>query len=432
MSNQIVGASPRGCGDLARWLAWQEAAHPTSWDLGLERITTVWRALGAPRVADYIVSIAGTNGKGSCVCWGEALCRVHGIRVASFSSPHLLDYRERIRFDGEMVDADVLCAAFDAIDEARGEISLTYFEWSALSAFYLMAQYRPQVALLEVGLGGRLDAVNMLDADATVFTRIGLDHQDWLGDTVEKIGAEKAGIMRDNQRIAFADAHPPLSLQNAATQHSARLWRYGADLQVLETVHGISLRSPVGEFALPRPTHMVGRHQYGHLAAMVAVLGECFALNVESVKLACQTARNPARLMVTKGNPRHIVDVAHNADSAEVLAGFLADIKQKGERFLIVCGMLKDKDHEAVFRFIDPYADEWFLTSLYGSRGTDSLILRNNALAADVDSDKIMIFDSVRQALQAAESRARQCDTVVVMGSFVTVSEALTFWREND
>jgi len=183
---------------LHEWLAWQETAHDKAWDLGLHRIGAVWQAMGAPRLARHIITVAGTNGKGSCVCWTEGLCQAHGVSVASFSSPHLSDYRERIRFDGDWVAEDALVAAFEAVDAARGDISLSYFEWSALAAFHLIARRQPQVAVLEVGLGGRLDATNLIDADAAIITRIGLDHQDWLGDTIDSIAREKAGILRPN------------------------------------------------------------------------------------------------------------------------------------------------------------------------------------------------------------------------------------------
>lgn len=419
---------PRGCGDLATWLAWQESAHPKSWDLGLTRINQVWQALGAPRIADTIITTAGTNGKGSCVVWGENICLTHGISVASFSSPHLLDYRERIRFDGEAVNAETLCRAFDAVDCARGDISLTYFEWSALAAFYLMAQRRPQVAMLEVGLGGRLDAVNLLDADAAVFTRIGLDHQDWLGDTVEKIASEKAGIMRPNQRVVFADSYPPKSLLHAAQKHHVQLWRYGHELNVQEKADGILLSIPQDEFHLPYPQFMHGTHQYGQLAAVTAVLGEHFSLQESALIKAVETAKHLARLMFVNTHPRAIVDVAHNPDSAEILADFLAT--QPPNRYHIVCGMLNDKDHAGVFSALDDFASHWYLASLSGDRGTPASVLAEHAYQAGVNSDKIQIFDTVIAALVAANTACiDDSDTVVVMGSFVTVGQALHYWN---
>ena len=211
---------------LSEWLDWQETAHDKAWDLGLKRVSTVWQALGAPRLATHIITVAGTNGKGSCVCWIEAICRAHGVSVASFTSPHLHDYRERIRFDGEWVTADALVAAFETIDAARGDISLSYFEWSALAAFWLTAQRQPTVAVLEVGLGGRLDATNIIDADAAIITRIGLDHQDWLGHDIPAIAAEKAGILRPGQRVYLPDAHPPAVLCERAAALGASAYRY--------------------------------------------------------------------------------------------------------------------------------------------------------------------------------------------------------------
>ncbi|SUO97606.1 bifunctional folylpolyglutamate synthase/dihydrofolate synthase [Suttonella ornithocola] len=425
-------STPRGKGSLAQWLAWQEAAHPKSWDLGLTRIGQVWQALGAPKIAEHIVSVAGTNGKGSCVCWTEAMCLAHGISVASFSSPHLLDYRERIRFRGKQVTEAELCAAFDAIDEARGAVSLSYFEWSALAAFYLMAKCPPQVAVLEVGLGGRLDAVNLQTADATIFTRIGLDHQDWLGNTIEEIAQEKAGIMRDNQRVVFADKHPPATLLSAAQHHQAKVWHFGKDLTVALHQTTFELHLPQASFELPQPTQMRGEHQYGHLATVAAVLAQWFPLTTSAMTQVMKEAKNPARLMIKEGQPRYIVDVAHNNDSAEILANFLVSVQRENEHFHMVCGMLKDKDHQAVFRHLANFPNSWYLCSLDGERGTASEVLRVQALQAGIPEQTIRCFNSVCEAESAARKTAKPNESIVIMGSFVTVGEILKQWSSNE
>lgn len=423
-----MSATPRGSNDLAAWLSWQEKAHPKSWDLGLERIGRVWQALGAPRIAEHILTVAGTNGKGSCVAWGEALCKAHGVSVSSFTSPHLLDYRERIRIDGEMVAAKPLCAAFDTIDRARGDVSLTFFEWSALAAFLLIAERKPRVALLEVGLGGRLDAVNLLDADAVVFTSIGIDHQDWLGNTIKAIASEKAGVLRKRQRVAFADADPPPLLSKRATALDCKLLRYGRELTAVREGERLSLALPQGRYALPLPAHMPGIHQYGHLAAVASLLGDWFTLDPQALARASQQAYHPGRLMLKEGAPRYLFDVAHNADSAAILAEYLARIRRPEERFFIVCGLFCNKNHHAIFSLLDPLAAAWFLGSFSGPRGTPVATLAEHAQEAGVAGDKLVSCEDITTAFSAAQSAAGAGDMIVVMGSFKTVGEILTHW----
>lgn len=424
--------TPRGKGNLQEWLNWQEAAHPKSWDLGLERIGKVWQALGAPRIAKHILSIAGTNGKGSCVAWAEAICQAAGVAVGSFSSPHLLDYRERIRFDGAMVDVAELCDAFDAIDVARGEVSLTYFEWSALAAFYLMAQRKLDIAVLEVGLGGRLDAVNLLDADATIFTRIGLDHQQWLGETVAEIAVEKAGIMRQGQKMVSADAHPPAALLAAASALSSKVLVYQQDFSAQVVDGQLHLSLALQQFsALPLPTYLQGAHQYGHLAAVANVLGDWLPLSQAVLTQALATAHNPARLMLKEGNPRYVVDVAHNQDSAEILARFLRDIRRPNERLHIVCGMLADKDHAAIVSELCDVGDAWYFASLSGARGSCAAEIMDK-VAPLLQGKKLAAFADVLAALSAAQQAAAAEDMIVVMGSFVTVNEVIVNWDKHE
>ncbi|MDO4642268.1 MAG: folylpolyglutamate synthase/dihydrofolate synthase family protein [Cardiobacteriaceae bacterium] len=410
---------------LTEWLTWQENAHNKAWDLGLERIGAVWQALGAPRIAEHIITVAGTNGKGSCVCWTEALCQAHNVSVASFSSPHLHDYRERIRFDGKWIETDELVNAFNAIDHVRGNISLSYFEWSALAAFYCFAQHRPQIAVLEVGLGGRLDATNLIDADVAIITRIGLDHQAWLGHDIDSIAIEKAGIMRPQQRVYFPDAHPPQVLYQHAAALDAQVFAYGRDLRVDSASDGLHLNVPGFSADLPYPPHMHGHHQYGHLTAVLAALAPWIALNTDKVADAIQHAQNPARLMLCEGEPRWLFDVAHNADSAEVLATWLHSLPRRGGKFIALCGMLRDKDHLAIFHQIAPEIDQWVLTSLSGERGTPVQTLYTHALQAGITAEKLVSCDDIHTAYRQASALALPEDTIVVFGSFVTVAAAL-------
>ncbi|MBR1375399.1 MAG: bifunctional folylpolyglutamate synthase/dihydrofolate synthase [Cardiobacteriaceae bacterium] len=417
------------CRSLEDWLIAQETNHHKAWDLGLSRISEVWKRLGAPKIADFVISVAGTNGKGSCVCWSEAICRAAGISIASFSSPHLLDYRERIRFNGEKVSADVLIKAFEKIDAARGEISLSFFEWSALAAFLLMAEKKPQIAVLEVGLGGRLDAVNMLDADAAIFSRIGLDHQDWLGDTIEKIALEKAGIMRSKQRIAIAYQNPPANFLNAAKEKSQRIWIYGQDINAeFADADKTQIKTDVlgEEIKLSAPKYLLGKHQLGHFAACAAVINEQFSLNKEILEQASLHAKNFGRLTTIAENPEILIDVAHNEDSAEVLAEFLAEKRTKIRgKIIAVCAMLKDKDQKAVFRKLQNQIDLWFFASLDGTRGDEAENLAENAKSAGINQEKINISSDVETAVKTAKKHLREEDLLVITGSFVTVGKFL-------
>lgn len=414
--------------DLAQWLRWQEDNHPKSWDLGLERIGRVWQVLGSRSIADHVVIVAGTNGKGSCVRWCEALAVEHGISVATFTSPHLHDYRERIRFDGEYVDPDELVCAFEAIEAARGETTLTYFEWAALAAFYLMAQRQPQLAVLEVGLGGRLDAANLIDADAAIITRIGLDHQDWLGQDIDSIAREKAGVMREKQTVALADDHPPQVIVDQAKALGARLWLQNDVLSVQPADDGFILDVPGFTANLPQPQQMPGIHQYGHLAACIAVLAQWFVLEPKKVASVVRHTAHRGRLMWYE-HLHHaadwLLDVAHNQDSAEVLHDFIAPLKQRYRKVWCLCGMLGDKAHRAVFSALKDVVDEWVLSSLGGVRGCGSEQLATAAGAAGINAVCIQTTADTATALQTVESSAGEKDLVVIMGSFVTVAEVL-------
>lgn len=413
---------------LADWLAFQEQSHPKAWDLGLERIGAVWQNLGAPPLARHIITIAGTNGKGSCVRWLEALCGAAGISVMSFSSPHLLAYNERIRHNSTPIADQDLVRAFEAIDAARGNITLTYFEWSALAMFYQSALVKPQVAVLEVGLGGRLDATNLIDAHSTIFTCIGLDHQDWLGHDVETIAREKAGVLRAGQNVFFADSQPPQSLLDAAHNIKPKALLKANDF-VDETNDGLTLTLNQ-TFALPKPKHMHGTHQYGHFAACVLALQHAgFELSQSALRHALEQTQHFGRLMMVADNV--MVDVAHNQDSAEILATHLCTLRQQKRfagRVLCVCGMLNDKDQTAIFQQLKPEVARFYLATLDGTRGTPAQQLAQSALQAGIDAHDLHQYDDVQSALHAAQTEATADDWVLVMGSFVTVAQVLPWF----
>lgn len=407
---------------LDDWLAWQETLHPKAWDLGLERIGAVWQKMGAPRLGKHIITVAGTNGKGSCVRFVEATSHALGLQVGSFSSPHLVDYCERIRLNERNIDAQSLCAAFVAIDKARGDISLTYFEWSALAAFYLFSRAHLDVVVLEVGLGGRLDATNIIDADVALFTKIGLDHQDYLGSSVELIAKEKAGIMRKGQMIVFADANPEVQLFEKAKEMAKTLACYQKDFTVDKKENSLEIRFKDHLFVTSLLKYMHGAHQLGHFASVLYIFSQWYELSDTIVQQVAQTAHNPARLMVQEGAVRVVLDVAHNVDSAQVLAQFIKEraFAQEG-RVFIVCGILQDKDQVGILSLLQAVADHWFFATLNQPRGATAEDLAKAALQAGIDPACCSTFDDAPKAYHYALEKAEKNDTVVVMGSFVTV-----------
>ncbi len=423
---------------LAEWLALQEAAHPKSIDLGLDRVTAVARRLGIERPGSAIITVGGTNGKGSTVAHLEALWLAAGRTVGLFTSPHFLRYNERIRIDGvEAADAAIV-AAFERIEAARGATTLTFFEYNTLAALLLFAQRGVELALLEVGLGGRLDATNLVDADVSVVCSVGFDHRDWLGDTLEEIGAEKAGIFRSGRAAVLGTPRMPDSVYSTIQRLGAKpviaerdfswqadpggrpQWRYrGARLDLSD---------------LP-PSALAGSIQYRNAATALAALealaadGErsvaaarvVAALDARTVAAGLRRVRLAGRFQVVPGPVEWILDIAHNAPAAEVLAALLAERPCQG-RTLAVVGILGDKDAPAIARALAAAVQGWFLCSLEGPRGTSAA-----ELARRLDSIVLgpALAGSVREGCEAARAAARVGDRVVVCGSVHTVGPAL-------
>ena len=291
--------------DLAGWLQYQERINPRTIELGLARVRAVWEAMGAPRPAPTVITVGGTNGKGSTVAFLEAMLQAAGYRVGCFTSPHLLRYNERVRIDGKDIDDAALVASFERIEAARGELLLTYFEFGTLAAIDLIARSGVDVAVLEVGLGGRLDAVNIIDADAAIVTSVDLDHQEWLGGDRDTIGREKAFIARASRPLVLGEAEPPARLLETARQ-------IGANVLIRGTHFG----------AAPGAPAMSGDFQRFNAAAAVAALRALPDLKVDDAAMAVglAAARVPARLQVLPGQPAVVVDVAHNPHAARALA----------------------------------------------------------------------------------------------------------------
>lgn len=419
---------PAGFTRLEQWLEWQQAAHPRAIDLGLDRVARVLARTGWAGARQPVVTVGGTNGKGSCVALLEALLRAGGHRVGTFTSPHLCDYRERIRVDGEWVSDASLLAAFERIAAALGGDSLTFFEFNTLAALLVFETAAPDVLLLEVGLGGRLDAVNVVDADVAVVVSVALDHMEYLGPDVESIGREKAGIFRAGRAAICGMPDPPQSLLETAAKVGARLSVRGREFHDLPRADGRwDYRDARGVLVALPPPALEGVVQLGNAATALAAVRELstrLPLSRAAIEQGLGAARLPGRYQrrVDAAGVEWVFDVAHNPAAAAVLAANLARYPASG-RTLAVCGMLGDKEVEAVIATLAERVDQWIAATTDGPRGLDDRALAGRAAAAGIE---MATGGSVREAMQLASHAAGAGDRVVVFGSFHTVGPALS------
>jgi dihydrofolate synthase/folylpolyglutamate synthase len=377
-----------------------------------------------------VITVGGTNGKGSCVAMLEAMLRAGGYRVGTYASPHLLRFNERIRVDGAEVDDRTLCRAFEAVESARGEVSLTYFEHVTLAAFWVFARAALEVMVLEVGLGGRLDAVNVLDADVAVVTTVDLDHQEWLGPDRDSIGREKAGIFRSGRPAVFGGEDPPAGLFDAADRIGARLLLFGRDFRVTLRdggwdFEGFGRRRP----GLPLPA-LRGSFQVRNAAAAVAALesvADRLPLSTVALREGLLSVRLPGRFEVHPGPVTLIFDVAHNPEAARGLAENLAQLAAGEGRTFAVFSMLRDKDIAAVARTLAPQIAAWHCAPLDGERAASADEIAAQLAAAGVSDARA--HASLVGALAAAGAAARHGDRILVFGSFYTVAALLPLAR---
>ncbi len=409
---------------VAEWLAWQQAAHPVEVDPGLERVGEVWRRLGRTPAAT-VLTVGGTNGKGSTCAYLDAILRASGYEAGLFTSPHLVRYNERIRIGGREIADDALLEAFAEIDAARGDVSLTFFEWNALAAFVAFGRARVDVAVLEVGMGGRLDAVNLLDADAAAVVSVGLDHREWLGPTVEAIGFEKAGIFRAGRPAIFGGRQIPRSVAGHAAKIGARLRRMGTDFDYVERSDGwdyVGFGSRRRELPLPA---LAGASQLGNAAVALAMLESvepALLVPDEAVRTGLVGVHLPGRFQVIPGRPEWILDVAHNPDAAASLAASLSARRSPGNT-LAVCGILADKDVEGIVSALAPQIHRWIAVGLAGPRalGPGELARR----ISEAGARSVVAVADVAAGLAQARVECAAGDRVVVFGSFLTVGPAL-------
>ena len=425
---------------LAEWLDWQQRVHPRTMDFTLDRVRVVLDRLGLLQPRAHVITVGGTNGKGSVTALLDAVLRAGGARVGHYTSPHLVRYEERIRIDGREIEAAQLCDLFERVEAARGDVTLTFFEYATVTALLAFADAQLDVLVLEVGLGGRLDAVNAIDPDVAVVVSIGLDHVEHLGPTPEHIGREKAGIFRAGRPAIYGSREMPCSIAECAGALGARLERFGQEFEAIVPDAGGAWTWRRGAQALeglPAPA-LPGRVQYDNAATALAALAAGGRLPPRAaLERGLREVTLAGRFQVLRaGNGvEWILDVAHNEDSAKVLAANLAARPCAG-RTWFVAGMLRDKDAAAVGRALTGgalAASAWCLVTLGGERGLEATELaRRFGLAAAVPSAgsaPVATVTDVESGCRWAADRAHPGDRVVVFGSFHTVGPALEWIR---
>ena len=417
---------------LAQWLQYQQGVHARSIDLSLERVREVAARRGLLQRRCPAAIVGGTNGKGSTALMLAQLLRAGGRRVGLYTSPHLVRYNERVQIDGREAGDEALVGAFERIEAARDAVTLTYFEYGTLAALELFRESAVDVMVLEVGLGGRLDATNLIDADVALLCSVGMDHRDWLGDSLEQIGAEKAGIFRPGQPVVLGSPDMPQSVWQrlraldctvlcAAREFS---WYIEGAGYGFEPWHYRSERCALGPLAAPA---LAGAVQYGNAACALTALpflGEAGGYERERLSQALRTLRLPGRFQIVPGEVEWILDVAHNEPAAQVLAAALRSRPRAG-RTLAVAGILADKDAAAISRALDEVIDQWVLASVPEEpRG-----LSAEALAARLAPLRgtPLRESSVPAACARARELAHPGDRIVVLGSFHVVGPALTW-----
>jgi dihydrofolate synthase/folylpolyglutamate synthase len=413
---------------LDQWLAWQTTLTPNRMEFGLERVREVWSRLGPARLDCPVITVGGTNGKGSCVAFIEAMAQAAGYTTGCYTSPHLLRYNERVRIGGvEATDLD-LCAAFHRVDQARGTTPLTYFEFGTLAALDLFVRAAPDLVTLEVGLGGRLDAVNLIDADCSVVTTIGHDHQAWLGDTLDAIAREKAGIFRAARPAIIGQPDAPAALREAALRVGAQVLQVGRELgcEAAPEGSGWVWTGPDGErLALPTPA-LRGTFQHHNAAAAIAALRALHGrlpIPVSRLRAGLGRALPPGRFQVLPGEVTWVLDVAHNLESAQGLALNLRGFRCPG-KVRALFGVLADKEPAAMAAPLASLVDTWYLTASGDDRAMPverlAGFMRDTLPGANLET-----HPQVGAALEAARSASVAGDCILIFGSFTTVGEAL-------
>ena len=426
---------PNNQSSLECWIDWLLHLHTEEIDLGLDRIRVVAKAMQLLRPAPIVISVAGTNGKGSSVAMLVAILQAAGYRVGAYTSPHILHFNERIQMNGQPVSDALITNAFAQIEAARGSTKLTYFEFATLAGLSIFKQSNLDVVVLEVGLGGRLDAVNVVDADAALITAIGVDHVEWLGSDRSVIATEKAGIMRSGKPAVCSDSTPPDSLLAYAEQRSIPLLQLNKDfkLEILDKEWSIipllergMIWSKMNLKFFPPPS-LKGTFQIQNAAGVVVTLlslAEQLSIQKEAVCTGLQQVKHLGRLdsFLHQGQA-WLVDVAHNPQSSQALADYLRQqqMGNKMRRYTAIFSVLNDKDALPMIQKIAPFIQNWLIADLAISRATSIKDLVALLNAAGVADKHILVQNSIQQAVKVAQAHTEK--SILVWGSFFTVSQ---------
>jgi len=427
---------------LQVWIDWLLSMHAQEIELGIDRVAKVAVQLKINRPAPFVISVAGTNGKGSSVAMLSSILDAGGYKVGTYTSPHILRFNERIQLNGKVVSDQQIVDAFLEIELARGDVKLTYFEFSTLAALLIFKQEHVEVAVLEVGLGGRLDAVNLVDADAVLITAIGIDHIEWLGADRSVIATEKAGITRANKPAVCSDPNPPRSLFDYVIEKQVPLHSLGRDfsfkkpmLNESQQAWSISLANnwlEVHDKSLPFPA-LKGQFQLQNAAGVLALLSEVQqSLPVDYLAICegLMSVSHPGRLeRLIVNNNDWLIDVAHNPQSADALAEYLSASDPK-HTYSAVFSVLSDKDSLPMVKTLAPYVRKWFIADLAIPRSTSLSQLTSLLLTAGVKQDNIIVSDSIDDAVGKVSTVFSA--PVLVWGSFFTVSQTLTSLKHRD
>ncbi len=413
---------------LADWLAHAERLHPKNIELGLERVRAMVGKLDLAFDCP-VITVAGTNGKGSTCAMLESILMHAGYRTAVFTSPHLVHFEERLRLSGEAVAAEALAVHFEAVELARGEMALTYFEFTTLAILLCIAASKPDVAILEVGLGGRLDAVNVIDTDCAIITSIDLDHMEFLGPDRESIGFEKAGIMRAGRPAIVSDPVPPQSVIEHAEAIGADLWRVGRDFNVSGDKQQWGWSGRGRRYSGLAYPALRGANQLVNAAGVLAALESLrqrLPITAQAVRTGLASVELPGRFQIVPGEPALVLDVAHNPHAVAALAENL-DAMGFYPTTHGVFGVMADKDLGPMFARIGPMVDRWYFTDLPTPRAAKAADLLARWQAQNTRADaSASAHAAPMAALQAAIDRADPADRIVVFGSFFTVGGVLT------
>jgi dihydrofolate synthase/folylpolyglutamate synthase len=412
---------------LDEWLSAIEAAHPSEIDLGLERVAKVADRLNLDFSCSKVITVAGTNGKGSTCAMLDSIIRASNATAGVYSSPHFLEYNERIKINGLNASDEVIVDAFCRIEQAREELSLTYFEYGTLAALIIFSDLALDYVILEVGLGGRLDAVNIVDPDIAVITSIALDHIEWLGDNIESIAREKAGIFRPKKPAVCAMSPAARSIVKHSAELNAPLYLFGQDYRLDDAQKiwnwaGLDLNGEhIAYFDLPvPPLPLINAATVLQVLTLIAP-----EVSIEAITSGLESVRITGRMQREKiGEADALLDVAHNPQAATYLADRLLQQPKPSKRTLVL-GMLNDKDRQGVIDALRPVIDEWCLVSLQGPRASKA----DELLTLVGIDESHQCFSSVSEALDQLLHSSVEGEQVLICGSFLTVTEALSWLK---